>query len=57
MNWIKNAGLKIYKEKTKQEQMDVVEIDELKKKELKTRVWTAGGMQNFIPKFSSLPCT
>ena len=29
MNWIKSTGLKALKEKIKQEQMDVVEMDEL----------------------------
>ena len=44
MNWIKKAGLKVLKENSKQEQMDVVEMDELYtyiKKGRKTRVWTA----------------
>ena len=29
MNWIKKAGLRVLKENSKQEQMDVVEMDEL----------------------------
>ena len=29
MNWIKKAGLNVLKERSKQEQMDVVEMDEL----------------------------
>ena len=29
MNWIKKAGLRVLKENSKQEQMDVAEIDEL----------------------------
>ena len=44
MNWIKKAGLRVLKENSKQEQMDVVEMDELYtyiKKRRKTRVWTA----------------
>ena len=45
MNWIKKAGIRILKEKSKQEQMDVVEMDALytyiKKKERKTRGWMA----------------
>ena len=40
MNWIKKAGLRVLKENSKQEQMDVVEMDELytyiKKKEKNT---------------------
>ena len=29
MNWIKKAGIRVLKEKSKQEQMDVVEMDAL----------------------------
>ena len=29
MNWIKKAGLKALKERSKQEQMNIVEMDEL----------------------------
>ena len=29
MNWIKKAGIMVLKEKSKQEQMDVVEMDAL----------------------------
>ena len=40
MNWNKKAGLRVLKENSKQEQMDVVEMDELytyiKKKEKNT---------------------
>ena len=45
VNWIKRAGLKVLSAQTKQEKVEILEMDELytyvKKKERKTRIWTA----------------